>query len=73
MIHPGIVARRIPFPIIRAFLLAVIAVVAASYAVVRHYTHPMQPMVVPVPRAAATTAADAGEIPAPELVLEPAH
>jgi hypothetical protein len=47
----------IPLPV-RMFLLAIIAVVASVYALVRYYTRLRPPMLVPV---------DTSEIPAPEL------
>jgi hypothetical protein len=50
---------RFPGRLIRAFLLAALAVVATGWALFRYYTRVKQPMVVPV---------EAGEIPAPEIV-----
>jgi hypothetical protein len=44
------------------FVLASVAVVASVYALVRFYTHARPPMLVPA------VEADAGEMPAPDLV-----
>ena len=56
--------------VVRALLLGSIAIAGAAWAIVRHYTLAPAPMLVPVPSAAPTYDADAGEIPVPE-VLEP--
>jgi hypothetical protein len=56
-------ARRVPIPVFRFFLLASVAVSASAYALVRYYTHPHAPMLVPA------VTADAGEIPAPDLEI----
>lgn len=45
------------------FVLGSVAVIASVYAVVRYYTVPRPPMLVPVPAAT--------EIPVPEVFLEP--
>ncbi|WP_394844377.1 hypothetical protein LZC95_45910 [Pendulispora brunnea] len=65
------VRRAVPFALIRVFLLSVVAVVGSAYALVRYYTRPHPPMVVPSPSATVPTQADpsdGGEIPAPELI-----
>jgi hypothetical protein len=66
---PGQVAAvtRVPFA---ALVLAVSVAVAAGWALARHETHVMAPMIVPVgsPRSAPTFDADAGEFAAPELL-----
>lgn len=73
-------ALRIPpGAVIKMFLLASISVVASVWALVRFYTHPRLPMMVPavaVEREAGalgveTWRADAGEIPAPEVEVVP--
>jgi len=52
-----------------------VSVTAAVYALLRFYTHPHQPMLVPVPRASQPEQEwilpDSGEIPAPELLPDP--
>jgi len=61
-------SRIPPLSVVRFFLLAALGIVGATWALVRHYTHPLPPMRVPVPPAAAPTYdPDAGEIPVPEL------
>jgi hypothetical protein len=60
-----------PGLLLRALLFGALAIAGAAWALARHYTHPLPPMRVPRPPAAAPTYdADAGEIPVPEL-LEP--
>jgi hypothetical protein len=44
----------------RGLVLAIVAIAASVYAIVRHRTHPFEPMMVPRP---APT-----ELPAPELI-----
>jgi hypothetical protein len=51
---------RLPIPVFRIALLAGVALAASVYAVMRYYSHPPLPMLVPVVN-------DAGEIPAPDL------
>ena len=60
----------IPAAVAKMFLLASVSVVASGWALVRYYTHPHLPMVVPlkVSEAADAGSSDAAEIPAPELV-----
>jgi hypothetical protein len=60
------------------FLLASISVIASAWALVRFYTHPPAPMLIPVtsPAMPASTAtldggAVHGEIPAPEVEVVP--
>ena len=56
-----------PSAVIKVFLLASVSVIASVWALVRFYTHPRVPMIVPVP---AVVAVDAGgEIPAPEVEI----
>jgi hypothetical protein len=52
--------------LVRTVLIALLAIGGATWALVRHYTHTPPPMRVPVPRAAPTYDADAGEIPIPD-------
>jgi hypothetical protein len=61
---------RIPPPtLLRLVVLAVGALVFATWALVRHYSRPFPPLVVPrTPSSAPTYDADAGEIPVPEIV-----
>ncbi|MCL2777050.1 MAG: hypothetical protein FWD73_03525 [Polyangiaceae bacterium] len=51
---------RIPFAaLFRMFVIGSVAIAAAAYAIWRHYTVPLAPMLGPAPSAT--------EIPAPEL------
>ncbi len=63
------------FALFRVFALAIVSVIAAGYALTRYYTHPHQPMLVPVPSASQPEETwilpDGGEIPAPELLPDP--
>lgn len=57
-------------PLLRLVAFALLAAIAASWALVRHYTVQPAPMRVPVPSAPASAPTydpDAGEIPVPEL------
>jgi hypothetical protein len=69
------VARAPVGLLVRTVLLAVVAIGGAVWALHRHYTHELAPMVVPlgpVPaKPAPTYDADAGEIPVPELEPSP--
>ena len=69
------VRRAVPFAVFRVFVLAAVSVTAAGYALVRFYTHPHQPMLVPAPSASQPDESwilpDGGEIPAPELLPDP--
>lgn len=56
-----------PSALIKVFLLASVSVIASVWALVRFYTHPHVPMVVPVPTVVAVDAG--GEIPAPEVEI----
>ncbi len=57
--------------ILRFLLLAVLAIVGATWAVVRHRTFVPRPMEVPVaPAPAPTFDADAGELPVPPTEQE---
>ena len=61
---------RIPPPtLVRLVVLAVAALVFSAWALVRHYSRPYPPLVVPrtTPSAAPTYDADAGEMPVPEI------
>lgn len=49
--------RVVTGPMLRALLLGALAVAASLWAVVRYYTHPRQPMLVP---RAESTASDGG-------------
>jgi hypothetical protein len=64
------VLRGAPIPhglLLRMMLLGILAIGGAIWALVRHYTHELPPLRVPVvPREAPTFDADAGEIPVPE-------
>jgi hypothetical protein len=61
---------RVPPPmLLRLVFLAVAALIFAAWAIVRHYTQPYPPLVVPrIAKSAPTYDADAGEIPVPEIV-----
>jgi hypothetical protein len=62
---PRAEAPRVPFGMaIRMFLVGSIAVVAAVYAIWRHYSVPLRPMVVPA-------APSASEVPAPDIETVP--
>ena len=54
--------------VLRALILGSIAIAGAAWALARHYTQTPAPMRVPLPTAAPTYDADAGEMPVPELV-----
>jgi hypothetical protein len=60
----------VPAAVAKMFLLASVSVVGSGWALVRYYTHPHLPMVVPVQASGEADAggSDASEIPAPELV-----
>jgi hypothetical protein len=59
-----------PGLLLRALLLGTIAIAGAAWALVRHYTHPLPPLRVPLtPSSAPTYDADAGEMPVPEMDL----
>jgi len=51
---------------LRTVLLGFLAIAGAWWALVRHYTHALPPLRVPVPAATPTYDADAGEIPVPD-------
>ncbi|HEY8091815.1 MAG TPA: hypothetical protein VIF09_28330 [Polyangiaceae bacterium] len=56
-------------PLARYVVYALVALVAAVYGIVRHYSITLPPMHRPVPPApAATYDADAGELPVPEFL-----
>jgi hypothetical protein len=55
---------------VRTVVFALVAIAGAAGALVRHCTHAPVPMRVPVPRAAPTYDADAGEVPVPDYLLE---
>ena len=57
----------------RVSLLAALGIACAAWALVRHYTRQLPPMLVPAaPRAPGPFYdADAGEVPAPEIELAP--
>lgn len=58
--------------LLRVALLAILAAVAAIWAIAYHYTVRLPPMLKPVGTApSATYDADAGEIPVPELETAP--
>jgi hypothetical protein len=55
-------------PMLRLFAFALVALLGAVYALVRHYTMDLPPMHVPfTPPTAPTYDADAGEIPVPDI------
>ena len=56
--------------VLRLGLFALIAIAGAAWALVRHCTHELPPMRVPIRSPAPAFDADAGELPAPSL-LEP--
>jgi hypothetical protein len=64
--------RRPPGALVRLVLFAVLAIVAAVWALWDHYSRVMPPWRVPVshPSAAPTYDADAGEVPAPEVIQD---
>jgi hypothetical protein len=52
----------------RTAVFGLVAIAGAAGALVRHYTHEVPPLRVPVtPRAAPTYDADAGELPVPDF------
>jgi len=57
--------RGLPLPVLRTFVLAAVAVVASTYALVRYYTHPRPPMLVPAPPPSESSSP--GEIPVPDF------
>jgi hypothetical protein len=61
---------RPPAPIVRGFVLGLVAVAASVWALVRYYTHPHLPEVVPA-QPHVLPAPSATEIPAPEVVPVP--
>jgi hypothetical protein len=57
-----------PAVVVRFFVLALVGVIGAVWAIVHHYTTHPAPMLVPAtPSAAPTYDVDAGELPAPEI------
>jgi hypothetical protein len=62
--------RGAPVPsglLLRTVVVGLLAIAGAAWGLVRHYTHTLPPLRVPVaPREAPTFDADAGEIPVPE-------
>jgi hypothetical protein len=57
-----------PAVVVRFFVLALVGVISAVWAIVHHYTTRLPPMLVPAaPSAAPTYDADAGELPVPEI------
>ena len=63
--------RAPPWLLVRAFLMGLVAILGAAWALERHYTHQLPPMRVPRTAAPAPTYdADAGEIPVPEILEE---
>ena len=55
--------------LLRTLLVGLVAIFGAAWALVRHYTHALPPLRVPVaPRKAPTFDADAGELPVPDIV-----
>jgi hypothetical protein len=63
-------ATRMPTGLmVRMLLLGAAAIAGAAWGLVRHYTHALPPLRTNVP--AATPESDAGEIPAPEVVVTP--
>ncbi len=63
-------AARVPTAtFVRTAVFGLVAIAGAAGALVRHYTHELPPLRVPVtPRTAPTYDADAGEMPVPDLV-----
>ncbi len=61
-----------PAIVVRFFVLALVGVIAAVWAIVHHYTTQLPPVLVPAtPSAAPTYDVDAGELPVPELERGP--
>lgn len=55
--------------LLRTLLVGLLAILGAAWALVRHYTHTLPPLRVPLaPREAPTFDADAGELPVPDMV-----
>lgn len=69
-LHPTHPLRIPPLAVVKMFLLASISIAACVWALIRFYTHPREPMTIPVQNTQIHTDAAAGEIPAPDL--EPA-
>ena len=76
-LHPTGPTVSVTF-LIRVVALACVAVVGSGWALVRYYTHPRQPMQVPIPvapdagpRGGGEEWGDAAVIPAPEIELAP--
>lgn len=62
-----VLPRLAASPMMRLFVFALVALVAAVYGLVRHYTMPAPPTPIPfTPPPAPTYDADAGEYPVPE-------
>jgi hypothetical protein len=54
---------------LRTVLFGLLAIAGAAWALVRHYTHTLPPLRVPVvPAATPTYDADAGEMPVPDVI-----
>lgn len=67
-------ARIPPIGLLRVAILAVAAIAASGWAIVRYFRHTPAPMFVPVRPSTApapTYDADAGEWPVPDFMLEP--
>jgi hypothetical protein len=61
-----------PAVVVRFFVLALVGVIGAVWAIVHHYTTRPPPMLVPAtPSAAPTYDVDAGELPVPEIERTP--
>jgi len=61
-----------PAVVMRFFVLALVGVIGAVWAIVHHYTTRLPPMLVPAtPSAAPTYDVDAGELPVPEIERTP--
>ena len=62
---------RPAFPVLRLGLLGLLAIAGAAWALVRHCTHELPPMRVPIRAFGPAFDADAGELPAPSLEPDP--
>jgi hypothetical protein len=58
---------RPALPVVHLVLLGLLAIAGAAWALLRHFTHELPPLTVPIRGSAPAFDADAGELPAPSL------